>query len=275
MNPLSSSPSSSSSSEVPGLHRSPSFQSFELPEGEIASQDINSIVELVSAGARDITYPLIFAKLAGKQRIVTGEVLRPFFQELLSKADVTTPGSQPPPDVAVPNSSHEALDVLGKLASQIVDIRTGVDFLEMNFNFGPGVKEATLKVPGSFNWVLEQKYKTDPYLVNPGNTPKFLSSEPRVLVIKNQVRFSMSPQGIAGIREGDIQVKVMIKWNAGIRTELKPNTVEYDSMDRPYIEMADGKPVIVNDHYVPRRLNNWLVVTVLKKDIWIGLPDLF
>jgi len=76
------------------------------------------------------------------------------------------------------------------------------------------------------------------------------------------------------MREGDIAVRVLLKFNAGLRTEHKANTIEYDSLDRPYIEVRDGKPLIVDGHYVPRRLNDWLVVNVLKKDVFIGLPDL-
>jgi len=255
-----------------------SFTTVELPEGEVTTADIAAIAALLEAGARDITYPLIFAKLAGKRRHISGEVLRPVLRQILSKANVAPPvtaGSSPiegqPGDIP-----REAIEVLTTLVSQIQEIRTGADFLEMNFNFGPGVKETMIKIPGTYNWVLEQKYKEDPYLVHKLNTPRYLMTDPRTLIFKSQVRFTMSPQGIAGMREGDIQLKAaFLKLNAGMRTEHKPGTIEYDSGDRPYIEMlGHNRPVIVDDHYVPRRLSDWLVVTVLKKDIWIGLPDL-
>jgi len=252
-----------------------SFANFRLPEGEIQAADIEAIVALVAAGARDITYPLIFARLAGCKRVLSGDVLRPFLHELLNKANVqATPSVAAREAGAVGDVPREAMDVLWKLSSQLIDIRTGVDFLELNFNFGAGVKESTIKVPGTYTWVLDSKFKEDPLAVHPLNKPKYHCSDTRTLVIRNQVRFKMNAAGIESVRDGDLAVKQIFKFNAGLRTEHKANTIEYDSLDRPFIEVRDGKPVIVDGHYVARRLNDWLVVNVLKKDVYIGLPDL-
>jgi len=274
------SPSSSSLSSPPSSigrvgANGASFAAFQLPEGEITTADIESIVALMTAGARDITYPQIFGRLAGAKRTLSGDVLRPFLHELLNKANVqATQSSGARETGTVSDVPREAIDVLWKLCAQIIDIRTGLDFLEINFNFGAGVKETTIKVPGTYNWVLDCKFKEDVFAVHPLNKPKYHCGDARQLVIRNQVRFKMNATGIASVREGDIAVKVMFKFNAGLRTEHKPNTIEYDSLERPYIEVKDGKPVIVDGHYVPRRMNDWLVVNVLKKDIYIGLPDI-
>lgn len=251
------------------------FAELDLPEGNISTADIAAVLRLIDGGARDATYPMIFARLAGKTRVLDGDVLKPFLRDLLDKATVH-PTPADPAGSAHGEFPREAIDVLSKLCAQIVDIRTGPDFMEINFNFGP-TKENTIKIPGTSNWVLEQKFKEDPYLVHELNKPRYLASEPRTLVLKNQVRFRMNRNGIEGMREGDIQVKAMFKFNTNIRTEVKVGQIEYDSMDRPYIEMhGHGRAVIVDNHYVARKMDNWLVVTltVLKKDIWIGLPSL-
>jgi hypothetical protein len=227
------------------------------------------------SGARDITYPQIFGRLAGARRTLSGDVLRPFLHELLNKANVAASQSSAARDSGtVGDVPREAIDVLWKLCSQIIDIRTGPDFLEINFNFGAGVKESTISVPGAYAWVLDCKHKEDTLAVHPLNKPKYHCSDARTLVIRNQIRFKMSSTGIEGIRDGDIAVKVMLKFNIGLRTVNKPNMIEYDSLNRPYIEVHEGKPVIVDGHYVPRRFNDWLVINVLKKDIFIGLPDI-
>lgn len=270
------SPTSAAVAERIGVNGA-SFATFQLPEGEISTADIEAILALVAAGARDITYPQIFGRLAGAKRVLSGDVLRPFLHELLNKANMRATLSASP--VAreagtVGDVPREAIDVLWKLCSQIIDIRTGADFLEINFNFGAGVKETTISVPGTYNWVLDSKYKEDVYAVHALNKPRYHCGDARTLVIRNQVRFKMNATGIESVRAGDLAVRILFKLNAGLRTEHKANTIEYDSLERPYIEVREGKPVIVDDHYVPRRMNDWLVVNVMKKDIYIGLPDL-
>lgn len=51
--------------------------------------------------------------------------------------------------------------------------------------------------------------------------------------------------------------------------------IEYDGKNRPMIEHGtDGKPLIHNKHYIPKRFDDWLVVTVLKQEVLVGLPNL-
>jgi hypothetical protein len=100
------------------------------------------------------------------------------------------------------------------------------------------VKETAIKVPGTYTWVLDGKFKEDPLAVHPLNKPKYHCSDTRTLVIKNQIRFKMNARGIESVRDGDIAVKVLLKFNAGLRTEHKANTIEFDALDRPYIEVC-------------------------------------
>jgi hypothetical protein len=44
---------------------------------------------------------------------------------------------------------------------------------------------------------------------------------------------------------------------------------------RPYLWVqSNGKPAVRNNHYVPRRGDDWLVFTSLRSEIYILLPDL-
>lgn len=51
--------------------------------------------------------------------------------------------------------------------------------------------------------------------------------------------------------------------------------IEYDKKNRPFL-MVDRfeRPVIVDNHYVPCTYTDWLILTVLGRDTWIGLPPL-
>jgi len=51
--------------------------------------------------------------------------------------------------------------------------------------------------------------------------------------------------------------------------------IETDSRKRSYVRLgADKKPLIVDGCYVPHDYEDWLVITVMKIETWIGLPSL-
>jgi hypothetical protein len=49
------------------------------------------------------------------------------------------------------------------------------------------------------------------------NTIKLVSADPRTFIIRNQVRLRMNQHGIEGLREGDIQLKLLVKFNCNVR----------------------------------------------------------
>jgi hypothetical protein len=77
------------------------------------------------------------------------------------------------------------------------------------------------------------------------------------------------------VRAGDLSVKLMMKFAANVRFETIPGKIDLDDSNRPYLEEGDdGTPLIRNGHYIVRKYDFWIVISVLKRDIWMGLPPL-
>lgn len=51
--------------------------------------------------------------------------------------------------------------------------------------------------------------------------------------------------------------------------------IEYDSKQRPFLRTdKHGRPLIHDGHYVPHTYDDWMVLTVLRNETWIGMPPL-
>ena len=51
--------------------------------------------------------------------------------------------------------------------------------------------------------------------------------------------------------------------------------IEYDKKNRPFLSVDSyGRPVVVDGHYVPCTYSDWLILTILGRETWIGLPPL-
>jgi len=79
------------------------------------------------------------------------------------------------------------------------------------------------------------------------------------------------------IRSGDLSIKKFLSLNCDLRLERRPGMVEYDDSKNAFIEMASLNPPtprIEHGQFVPRTFDYWLVVSVLHRENWIGLPIL-
>jgi len=172
-----------------------------------------------------------------------------------------------------PNSIYiPALNLFTILYQKMLEMRAVGDELILKFDFG-SEKSALLEVPAVEHWVLESAY-ADPYLVHPNNVIRQTKTDARKFVLNHALHFKMNKHGIESVRDGDIYLKQVFKFNAGIKTELRRNHIHLDSSRRPVLlETEDGLPIIQHGHYVPRTANYWIVVTVLKQETWIPLPD--
>ena len=60
-----------------------------------------------------------------------------------------------------------------------------------------------------------------------------------------------------------------------VRTEHHKRRVETDARQRPFLRLdKDRKPIINHSHYVPAYYDDWLVITILGQETWIGISPL-
>lgn len=189
--------------------------------------------------------------------------------------------------------SPEAAKLLLSFMHWLVDIRidrpalsssaaaaAALSTLTLRFDFGPAASGAYsyIDLPSQPTWVLGSKHPRDPYLVHPLNQPKIYTNESHRLCIHRELALSFSAaKGIISIRSGDVSLKKsFVSLNCDLRTEYRPGMVEYDDSRNPFLVMREddeSKPVITDDgHYLPRTFDCWLVVTVLTRETWVGLP---
>jgi len=241
----------------------PSFQHLSIPAGAMTVQHLSAIGKLVELGARDVTLSSLISKLTQHQRSLSGNVLMAFLNPIFeSKAKAASPTVE----------HKEWVNLMKTFCQDIHEIRTASSYLSVRFRFKD---KKTIRMPASNHWVLEARIKDNPFLVHANNTPKPVQLEARTFVLKEEVRLNLANGRIESIREGDLCYKAAVfNLNAKIRTEHAGGRVELDDDNRPYLEMNDkGKPVIRDNHYIPRRYDNWLVITVAFKETWVGLPD--
>jgi hypothetical protein len=247
---------------------------FILPEGLLGPEEVQSIVTLIETGSTELTYPLLFHKLYGGERKLNAGTLRPFMRPVLMSIQQRAKQRMQTNANSAAGPAFNLLSIMYQKLKEMRTTRTGELFLE--FDFGDQ-QSATLNIPEVDNWVMDSVgYPKDPYLVHPKNVVKLAKNEARTFIVNKSVHFKLKKNGIAYLREGDLQVKQFLKFNANLRTEVKRGIVQVDLSNRPVLEdNEDGTgPLIVDKHYVPRTSDYWLVITVLKQDNWVALPVL-
>ena len=166
------------------------------------------------------------------------------------------------------------------VASSSASAAAALSTLTLRFDFGPAASGAYsyIDLPSQPTWVLSSKHPRDPYLVHPLNQPKIYTNESHRLCIHRELCLQFSgSRGVVSIRSGDVSIKKsFVSLNCDLRTEYRPGMVEYDDSRNPFLVMReddDTKPLITEDgHYLPRTFDCWLVVTVLTRETWVGLP---
>ncbi|XXQ37441.1 Uncharacterized protein PBTT_08377 [Plasmodiophora brassicae] len=114
----------------------------------------------------------------------------------------------------------------------------------------------------------------DTYVVDGNGKIRKRAKEARRLLLKRQVQVTIDDHGrLAAVRPGDLMMKVGIM-TVGIRlrSETFPGRVATDERGRPVVVVgADGRPVRRDGQWLVRRHDEWIVVSVLSKSVWIGI----
>lgn len=150
----------------------------------------------------------------------------------------------------------------------------GHDRLTVTFDMGKaGAMEVT--TPVNNKWVVESGLSVDPFRVHKLNVLRPVTTEARTFVIRDKLTFTVNSKGIAAVADGDITFKAIFKFNALVYTVHNVRRIEVDSSGRPYVRLdPTGRPIVKDGHYQPALYDDWLVISVLSKETWIGLPAL-
>lgn len=169
------------------------------------------------------------------------------------------------------------LRFLRSLKESLIDIQQNSHgVITFSFDF-KGKKTLEVSTPSNDKWVIEGGLADDPYKVDPRNVISPISTEQRTFTVKDRIRLRVNSEGILSLEPGDItfKFKPLVYFNADIRTVHNFRKVETDSRKKPYLKLGpDKKPLIVDNHYVAHEYDDWMVITVMKIETWIGLPSL-
>jgi hypothetical protein len=219
-----------------------------LPSGELSAADLErAFQEVVKNGSGIMGF---FGLLADSQaRTLSGEIVRAMF----AKYGV-------------------ALDFLPLDALNRVEAANGK--VTFHFDFGrDGYRD--IQLPGSSQKVLDSRLRSDPYLVDRKNRVRDEKNDGKKLRLQSQLQFSVSPNGLSGVREGDLAVHHWLAgWvNMNVQSERHPGKVATGEKDRPVLRTdSRGDPVVVDGHYQPQRYDDWVVITAAGRRIEVGIP---
>jgi hypothetical protein len=263
------------------------LSALSLPSGSINRLGLEEFISKLDSSS--LSYRGIFAFLySASHRSLSGEVLKSFLKPVLERfqsrqqerklGKYPLKGREHEVDDDLPEVIFDFLQFVWKFIKQLrIDRKSRT--LHVSFQF-PSSNSQLLELNTPLTWVLPSKHPTDQFLVCAANTPVLSTVETRRLIFKNEIEFQLAPPNgaspagsIVSVRDGDIQIKKYLSFNAGVRYEHKPNLADFDSENRTYLECnRAGKPIVRNNHYVPKTYDDWLVVTVLKQEVLIGLP---
>jgi len=186
--------------------------------------------------AQDANLAAFLALMAdGKGRSISGEVIR---------------------SMVVEGDELAAILPLDKLDEVVSDGRS----LQVRFNTRGAI---TVEPPAQQVWVYKRGQATR---ITPKTTPIRLAST---------LNFTLGPEGISGLRKGDIQAKAGIFGyvSVGLTMEAKPGQIaEVDGY--PLLELGDdGQPLRVDGQLRYQRYDHWAVITAPFTRVEVGLPD--
>lgn len=221
---------------------------YVLPSGTLTAPDLEKAFQSILDEKQGLA--ALFALLAdGQKRVLPGDVVRSMFK----KYGVTI-------DFLPVDTLKEVVAENGKVT--------------FRFDFG-GSSTRKVKLPDTSSTVLKQKNSADPWAADGKNEPKVVTSKGRELKVKNEVQLTVDQTGITGIREGDIEVGWALGW-LGMKLHMEHQAGKQAMADeRPVIQTgADGKPLVVNGHYVPQTYDDWVVIEAGPARVEAGVPPL-
>jgi len=144
----------------------------------------------------------------------------------------------------------------------LVEVRTDGETMEFFFDFDRA-ESIDLRTP-----------KTEIVVLKNGRAKTRKSGGDRITV-RDRVKFDISPEGITGVREGDL-VGHLFFFSATLdfQTVREPGRVATDGGDPILVTDADGEPVVGEDgNWEFRTYDDWLVVHAGPGDpSYVGIP---
>ncbi len=203
-----------------------------MPAGDLSAEELEQAWEHIHAQGRGLSG--LFAELAdGQERFLPGAVVH----ELIERSGA--------------NIGLLPLD-------HLVEVYSDGRVLDFIFDFD-GNSSFTTKTPDTIIYYLRDG------VLQTGIEPG------RRIKVKNTVQIRISPNGIEGIRPGDLRIS---GFKVDVRTEYQPGRV-LTHEGYPVVE-ADllGDPVKDEDGtYQIQTYDDWLVVDPpFLSDVWIGIP---
>ena len=145
----------------------------------------------------------------------------------------------------------------------------------MNYN----ANNKLFTCPSATGYVLDIS-KNPSYIADNNGTrtePEYVPSQLSKIYLANQIHLYFNQYGITNIKDNDMMIKFMLKFNASIKTKYIAQRLDTDEKGRVYLveDSKTGKPLVKNNHYIPKRYDNWLIISVVKKEIYIGLAECY
>jgi len=203
-----------------------------LPPGELTAQDLEEAWAHFQEEGMGL--PGVFAVLAdGQARVLPGDVVR----ELVERAGADT-GLLP-------------LD-------RLVEVVSDGSVLDFHFDF-EGESSFKSRTPD-----------TTVYYLDDGELKSTVVAG-RNVKVKEQVQIEISPDGIEGVRRGDVKIS---GFKVNVYTESEPGKVATHK-GNPVVAVDENGEPIMNEagEYVLKTYDDWVVVDPpLGSDVWVGLP---
>lgn len=204
----------------------------ELPPGRQELDDLLSVVRGMSVRGENISS--FFEALAdGQERSIDGDSMRALMEQYWMQLDFLP-------------------------IENLVEMRVKDNVIYFTFDFGKkdskSVKMPTLRF----------------YAMTPDG-PRLIEQDGKTLKVKKNFEIRMQDGRLAGVEDGDLEVKYGPFWpNLNLRTE-KRTMVALDEEGRPILK-SDGRGLLLeNGEPVPATYEDWNVISAKGREIWIPL----
>jgi len=205
-----------------------------LPAGDLTAEDLEEAWSYFHDQGTGLTG--VFSALAdGQERVLPGEVVKELIQR--AGADI---GLLP-------------LD-------QLVEVYSDGSVMDFQFDFDGEPTFSTQTPESTIYYLKDGELLTK---VQPSRTVK----------VKESLQIEISPEGIEGVRRGDLKIS---GFKVGIHTEVDPGRV-LTHKGFPVVAVDENGEPLVDEagEYVVQVYDDWMIVDPpFGSDVWIGVPKI-
>jgi hypothetical protein len=132
-----------------------------------------------------------------------------------------------------------------------------------------------IPVDAKETYVLDVRDESDPFSVSGTSVLVNHETSSYTLHINEELVFSIGPEGIIGIRDGDLWGSKFI-FSQDISLRSVHGEPGYEKLEGYVVLQTDesGEPLIVDGNYVPKEADEWLEVTAGGDTTLLGVPRL-